>query len=217
MSRHAMSSKQASQVKRRGHAREREFNRVYGYEDDDINHSGASADCEIREGHEILEELHSHIGSSSRSVSVKGGNTIQIHLGNLPELTDKERYRILSHGPTCVDHGVSFAEQVNFLKTPSFWNKYLKKGDVMAYSYDDGKHVFFNMDDVVNFICERIEWRLLHTGRLKGDFVSGNSKKQLLTYEYRSKKKSFVLGAHGGSKGREFIEVLKANLRHYIA
>ena len=214
MSRHAMSSKQASQVKRRGHAREREFNRIYGYEDDEINHSGASADCEIREDHKILKELYKHIGTSSRSVSVKGGNTMQFHLGNIPELTNKEQMIVSKHpnGATIVDHGISFEAQIEALTSRTFWNKYLKKGDIMAYSYDDGRHLFFNMDDVIDFIINNITWRKIYTGRLKGDFG-----KQLLTYEYRAIKKSLNLGASSGEKGREFIEVLKANLRHYIA
>ena len=217
MSIHAMSSEQASRVKRRGHAREKEFNSVYGEEAAKINHSGASADCHIRKNHPILKELQAHIGSQSTSVSVKGGNTIQIHLGNLPELTDKERYHVVSRNPTRVDHGVAFEEQVASLKDRNFWSKYLKKGDVMAYSYDNGKHIFFNMDDVIDFICNRIEWRMIEdTGRLKGDFVNGDNRRQLFTYEYRSKKDSFVLGAHGGQKGRQLIEVLTAHVRHYI-
>ena len=216
MSIHAMSPEKASHVKLRGHQREREFNKVYGVLNAEVNFSGASADCQIRPDHPILSELRRYIGSDSRSVSVKGGNTIQIHLGNLPELTSKEEYRVVGSHPTIVEHGISFAEQERNLKDPSFWDKYLRKGDVMAYSYDDGQHIFFNMDDVIEFICENIEWRYLSTGRLKGDFVKGTQRQQLLTYEYRTKKKSFVLGAHGAKKGRDFIETLRKNVRHYI-
>jgi len=53
----------------------------------------------------------------------------------------------------------------------------------------------------------------LETGRLKGD-IQG---KQYLTYEYRSNKDLFVLGAHGGKKGKKFIDLLQKNLRHVIA
>jgi hypothetical protein len=213
---HAMSSEKASQKKRRGHQREREFNKVYGLLNAEVNFSGASADCEIRQNHPILLELRHSIGSNSRSVSVKGGNTIQFHLGNLPELTDKDEYRVIGSHPTVVEHGISFSEQERNLKDPAFWNKYLRKGDVMAYSYDNGQHIFFNMDDVIDFICNRIEWRYLSTGRLKGDFVDGEHRQQLLTYEYRAKKKSFVLGAHGSKKGRQFVETLRKNVRYYI-
>ena len=222
MSKHAMSSQQASQKKKQGHKREREFNKIYGDPDALINHSGASADCEISEGHEILETLQETIGTNSREVSLKGGNTIQIHLGNLPELTDKNSYTtfkaiIKNRKATCVKHGIPFSQQEESLRQKDFWDKYLKKGDILAYSYDDtgdGPHIFFNMDDVNDFIIKECEWRLLPTGRLKGN-IQG---KQYLTYEHRSDKPGqFVLGAHGGKKGKEFIDLLQKNLRHVIA
>jgi hypothetical protein len=218
MSKHGMTSQQASQKKKQGHKREREFNKIYGDPDASINHSGASADCEISEGHEILKALQETIGTNSREVSLKGGNTIQIHLGNLPELTDEANYTISknSKGHTCVEHGIPFSQQVESFRQKDFWNKYLKKGDILAYSYDDagdGSHIFFNMDDVNDFIINECKWRRLDTGRLKGD-IQG---KQYLTYEYRSKKGLFVLGAHGGKKGKQFIDLLQRNLRHVIA
>ena len=218
MSKHAMTSQQASQKKKQGHKREREFNKIYGDPDASINHSGASADCEISEGHEILKALQETIGTNSREVSLKGGNTIQIHLGNLPELTDEANYTISknSKGHTCVEHGIPFSQQVESFRQKDFWDKYLKKGDILAYSYDDagdGSHIFFNMDDVNDFIINECKWRRLDTGRLKGD-IQG---KQYLTYEYRSKKGSFVLGASGSNKGKQFIDLLQRNLRHVIA
>ncbi len=218
MSKHAMSSQQASQKKKQGHKREQEFNKRYGDPNASINHSGASADCEISEGHEILETLQETIGTNSREVSLKGGNTIQIHLGNLPELTDKANYTVSKNhkGETCVEHGIPFSQQVESFCQKDFWDKYLKKGDILVYSYDvegDGQHIFFNMDDVNDFIINECEWRLKDTGRLKGD-IQG---KQYLTYEYRRKAGQFVLGAHGGKKGKEFIDLLQKNLRHVIA
>jgi hypothetical protein len=218
MSKHGMTSQQASQKKKQGHKREKEFNKIYGDPDASINHSGASADCEISEGHEILKALQETIGTNSREVSLKGGNTIQIHLGNLPELTDEANYTISknSKGHTCVEHGIPFSQQVESFRQKNFWDKYLKKGDILAYSYDDagdGSHIFFNMDDVNDFIINECKWRRLDTGRLKGD-IQG---KQYLTYEYRAKKGSFVLGASGSNKGKQFIDLLQRNLRHVIA
>jgi len=212
MSIHAMSPQQASQVKRRGHAREKEFNLRYGNSDDSINYSGASADCNINVEHPIRAILEEKIGTKATAVSLKGGNTIQIHLGNLPELTDKNSYEVTGYHPTTVDHGISFSDQCTALKNVDFWNRYLKKGDILAYSYDNGKHIFFNMDDVIQFICDNCKWRKLETGRLKGDFGD----QQILTYEYRSKKNSFVLGAHGAKKGKQFIKLLETYLRHHI-
>tara|TARA_R110000796_G_scaffold250486_1_gene379510 strand:- start:1051 stop:1695 length:645 start_codon:yes stop_codon:yes gene_type:complete len=212
MSIHAMSSKQASLVKINGHKREVVFNQKYGNPDDEINWSGASADCEIHD-ESLINILRRTIGFPGNGVSLKGGNTIQIHLGNLPELTSKNKLIVEKNhkGHTKVGHGINFSEQVSVLKTKSFWNKYLRKGDVLAYSYDNGQHIFFNMDDVIDFIITECEWRLLDTGRLKGDFFGH----QHLTYEYRKKKGLFVLGAHGGRKGKEFIELLKNKIRSH--
>jgi hypothetical protein len=214
MSKNAMSSEQASAVKRQGHKREEKFNKRFGNENDKINYSGSSPDCLIREGHDILNTLKKSIGTDSRYVSIKGGNTIQIHLGNLPELTDKSAYTTRRNwkGQTCVEHGIPFQQQERQLRQKSFWDTYLKKGDVLAYSYDNGKYIWFNMEDVINFVIKECKWRFLETGRLKGD-IQG---KQYLTYEYRAKKDSFVLGAHGGKKGKEFIELLQSNIRHCI-
>jgi len=212
MSIHAMSSKQASLVKRRGHQREAIFNQKYGNPYDEINWSGASADCEIHD-ESLINILKTIIGFPGNGVSLKGGNTIQIHLGHLPELTDRQALIVEKNnkGQTKVEHGVSFPEQVSVLKTKSFWNKYFRKGDILTYSYDNGQHIFFNMNDVINFIITECEWRLLDTGRLKGDFFG----QQYLTYEYRNKKRCFVLGAHGGKKGKQFIELLKNNIRSH--
>jgi len=73
------------------------------------------------------------------------------------------------------------------------------------------------MIDVINFIVERCTWRLLSTGRLKGDFEDKSSKSKkraILTYEYRTKHKSYFLGASGG-QGKFFIQLLKQNICYY--
>ena len=214
-SKHAMTSKKASQVKKKGHKREEIFDERFGFGDAEINYSGASADNYIREDHPILEDLKKEIDTNSNSVSLKGGNTIQIHLGNIPELTNKESYKVskLRNGATRVEHQVPFEEQTKVLRSSEFWKKYLKKGDILSYAEND-KYIFFNMDDVISLICEECKWRVLPTGRLKGDFYNPEKGKevQYLTYEYRKKKRSFVLGAHGGQKGKDFIGLLRQRI-----
>ena len=223
-SKHAMSSGKASAVKRSGHKKEQEFNQKFGDPNAKINTSGASADCHIQAsnpaGKMLLESLEKAIASKSNSVSLKSSNTIQIHLGNLSELTDKNGYKVgqTPDGHTSVDHGISFSDQEKQLRNKSFWDKYLRKGDILSYRQKNGSHVFFNMDAVIDFIVSKCTWRILATGRLKGDFYDSSRKsvKQYLTYEYRSKKNAFVLGAHGGKKGYEFIQLLKLNLKHHV-
>jgi len=217
-SKHAMTSTQASKVKLAGHKKEKVFDQKFNKGKGKINYSGASADCTIDKDDPILPLLEKKIGLKARTVSLKSSRTIQIHLGNIPELTDKQKYSIVSTNPTCVDHKISFAKQVEALESVSFWNKYLNKGEYLVYQQKDGSYVFFSMPEVINFIIAKCIWRKLPTGRLKGDFFhkTKNKNVQILTYEYRSKKKMFVLGAHGGSKGFEFIELLKLNLKHHI-
>ena len=211
MSIHAMSSKQASAVKRGGHKREEKFNRKMGYDDAEINWSGSSADCLIdpEKLSPSLEEWITKKGISLEGgVSMKGGTTLQFHLGNIPELTDKQNYSTAKNnkGQTCVDHGISFEDQLRSLRSPEFWSKYLRKGELLCYEDEESEEYnYFKMSDVISYICGECDWRILPTGRLKGDFHG----KQILTYEYRKKKKSFVLGAHGGENGKKFIKLLK--------
>lgn len=203
-----MSSKQASQVKRRGHAREERFNRYFDPGCQEINYSGPTADCNIAD-QELLKILQQHDILKEGvvpTISLKGGNTIQIHLGNLPELTDQ--YSVQPGKHTIVHHGISFSDQKKQLLSPIFWRKYLKKGNILCYDYDDGNYIFFDMEDVISFIVKNTHWRYLPTGRIKGDLHG----KQYFTYEYRTKKDSFVLGAHGAKKGRDFINLIEQNV-----
>jgi hypothetical protein len=219
MSKHGMSSLQASLVKRRGHQKEEEFNSRFGVEDYEINFSGSSADNIIAKNSSLFQALCAkfHIHECDLlDVSLKSGNTIQIHLGSIPELTNKTLLGVHTqrNQPTMVTHGVTFSKQESVLKTKDFWNKYLKKGRILCY-HGEREYSFFDMKEVIEFITSNCHWRILETGRLKGDFMHDGRRKQFLTYEYRSKKKQFVLGAHGGKKGKEFISLLKENIKSY--
>jgi hypothetical protein len=106
------------------------------------------------------------------------------------------------------------------LKSRSFWVRYVGKGHFYVQLEKDQKsYTYFSMNDVIRFICERTEWRLLETGRIKGDLpekTSGGKVKKaaVLTFEYRPEHGSFVLGAHGGENGYRFCNILKQNLDH---
>jgi hypothetical protein len=213
---HAMTSEQASEKKIRGHKNEIDFNERFGNKSWKISYSKPTSDCAVSDK-AVLKRLIDDLGVKSGNVSLKSGNTIQIHLGWISELTDRDKWtqclRKIKLGKkfcTSSDHGLSFEKQQQVLKGYEFWKKYLGKGDILCYRASETTWLFFNMDIVIDFITRRITWRLLKTGRIKGDF--GNT--QLLTYEYRPEehKKRFVLGAHGGRKGWEFIETLKEQI-----
>jgi len=213
---HAMGSDQAREKKLMGHQRESDFNNIFGDKDSVINYSGSTNDCEITDK-KLMDTLQKKLHVKSNKVSLKRGDTIQIHLGWIPELTNREHWmahltkvQVKNRVCTTSEHGIPFNDQVLVLKSFDFWKKYLGKGDILCYSDVENIWFFFNMDDVLNFIINNIEWRLLETGRIKGDFNG----RQILTYEYRpeSHKRCFVLGAHGGKKGKEFIEILLKNI-----
>lgn len=143
----------------------------------------------------LLETLNTAIGPlKTGAASLKSGNNLQFTLGNIPEITDAE-------------------DKLSAMSKRSLWEKYLAKShsanpaSILCYKTDAG-WTFFNMGDVLDFIVARATWRLLPSGRIKGDF-NGT---QYLTYEYRSTHGSYFLGANG-NKGKPFIALLKANLR----
>ena len=197
-------------VKIRGHKNETLFNKLFGNPDADLSYTRNRPDCEVTSTYH-LKELSS-LSPTGNSVSLKAGNTWQIHLGEIPELTNTSVWhktlerRAPSPGQKPItrgDHGIPWDSQKEQLKSVVFWNKYLKKGDLLCYYDKICNWTFFNMDQVIRFITEFGTWRLINTsGRIKGDFfnTSGKLLEGIITYEYRSEehKKTFVLGAHGG-------------------
>jgi hypothetical protein len=187
-----------SEKKKTGHKREDVFGDRFC--DPTATTYKAEADKTIT-NKELLATLNAGIGPiKTGATSLKSGNNLQFTLGNIPEITDAE-------------------DKLAAMSKRALWEKYLAKShsgnpaSVLCYKHEDG-WTLFNMDDVLNFIVEKATWRVLSTGRIKGDFADGSSKgySQYLTYEYRDTHKSYFLGANGG-KGKSFIALLKANLR----
>ncbi len=87
-----MTESQGRAVKQNGHKREEVFNKKFGDPKAKINYSGASADCAICKSDPVLTSLKNKIGVDYNKVSLKGGKTIQIHLGKIPELTDFDHW-----------------------------------------------------------------------------------------------------------------------------
>ena len=230
MSKHSMSSEKASRVKRSGHSEEIKFNSLFtnitlNKIGNDINLSGASSDCEIDIGC-YIDRLALEFGDLERySVSLKSGKTWQFHLGKLPELSDIDFYKNsikrvevkTDKFETWGKHHRSFNKQKEVLSSKIFWNKYLKKGNLLCYNNKMGDYHFFLMDDVINFIINNFNWRLLDTGRIKGDSsYKGRELKGIITFEFRdeSHKSCFVLGAHGAKNGYRLYKILCENLKN---
>ena len=77
--------------------------------------------------------------------------------------------------------------------------------------------IFFNIDEIINFIADNCIWRKLATGRIKGDFKDNTKKgfSQYITYEFRNTHNSYFLGFNG-NKGKKFIELLMMNINYII-
>ena len=193
--------KNGKQKKLDGHQREKDFLVKYNSDDADkpIEY-GPTSDTSICSTHPICSILKETINPSNLFVSNKSGKNIQVVLGKIPELNQ-----------VSVDSLNSDKEIVRRI-----FNKYLKKSEsvkpagILVYKdTENNSWIFFNMDDVVNYIVEKCSWRMLISGRIKGDFADNSKKgfRQYITYEYRSTHSSHLLGMNCG-KGLEFIKLL---------
>ena len=82
--------------------------------------------------------------------------------------------------------------------------------------YDTTNWLIFDSQDIIDLMQDPniVKWRILDSGRVKGDFYENDSKRTIFTLEYRAEihKKQFVFGAHGGGAG----EKLKYYLKEYL-
>lgn len=227
MSKHGMSSTKASHIKRGGHLREQIFSNQFtrgrmSVLNEQVNYSGSSADGEIT--NEAFNWIIADLKSKDGSVSIKGGSNFQFHLGNIPELIDyntlveerkpspKRPLKLETHFTS----SISGEEQLAALKSRKFWEKYLKKGEILAIDHE-GKWYFFSLDDIIDLLISGkfLAWRILPTGRIKGDcFFRDGLKRVGITFEHRFEKNQSVLGAHGGGAGKKvFFPWLKDHLK----
>lgn len=228
-----MSSYKASMVKKMGHNEEVKFNFLFGDKSlDELNFSGASEDC-IVEKKQFIEKIQQELDFSEDflSVSLKSGKTWQFHLGVIDEISSLEYIRehidVVQNENgkemTIVKHSKTFDEQLIVLTSKSFWNKYLKKGNLLCYNDKLGNYTFFEMDKVIETIIHNFNWRLLESGRIKGDCeINRKICKGVITLEYRNEehKKSLVLGSSGGNgksaNGYRLFLFLKERIKYSV-
>jgi hypothetical protein len=217
---------EGNDYKKIGHNAERLFNAIFGDAAAEISYTKEVPDSIITrpEHHKVIKKLC----QETPTVSLKGSNTWQIHLGRIEELTDIDIWNKTFGGKvdlrgkkaSCGEHGISWKKQETMLARREFWERYFKKGNLLCYYNKLGQWTFFNFDAVIGYIVANAKWRLLPTGRIKGNFENekGKTIKGVLTYEYRaeSHKKCFVLGAHGGTKqsanGLRLFKLLQSHI-----
>ena len=194
-----------------GHKRENDFHQQFNPSLVGKICYANKSDGSVDPGHPITEIFKDKFNLNQFNSSNKSGNNLQFTLGKIPELEGEDRLTYIQ----------------NKENSKKLFEKYLKKtesdapADLLVYKDSRRKNwVFFKMDDVVNYITEKCTWRQLVSGRLKGDFPDNSRKgiSQYLTYEYRTKHKSYFLGLNG-NKGYHFIRLLMHNelgIPHHI-
>ena len=213
MAKHSMSSYKASMVKKIGHSEEVKFNFLFGNNTlDNLNFSGASEDCIVeKEDFKSVIKKELNYNENDFTVSLKSGKTWQFHLGVINEISTLDfikkniSTKVLDNGKdlTIVKYSKSFEEQLKVLKSYSFWAKYLKKGSLLCYNEKEHQsYTFFEMNMVINSIIKHVKWRILESGRIKGDCIINNKLcSGVITLEFRNDdhKQCLVLGSSGGS------------------
>ena len=170
-------------------------------------------------------EIYYAIGAEGE-LMLRVGKNWQFHLGDLPEIGSINYFvnsiRKIKIGEKELEYGSydkDWDTQIKQLKSASFWEKYFCKGrSVFCFSNDNYEYFFFNIHDMVDYIIANTKWRLLDTGRIKGDlFLEDGKSIAIFTIEFRneSHKKCFVLGAHGGGKGIQLFLILLRKIKHY--
>jgi hypothetical protein len=208
--------------KKEGHRKEKTFNQKYHPECTTLTMK-AESDCQIDINHQILLTLRDkEIISSNeeRNTSNKSGNTIQFVLG-VPEINS------LSHN-----------ERLNYVieNIEELSNKYLKKNksdrpaDLLVYDTGESR-LFFNMDEVINFIVvnckfrntkirsqQGIEYLNNKSKCIYGDFEDDSKKgiRKYLTIENRGKNHNHsIFFGINGECGIKFINLIKNNVKYY--
>jgi len=170
-------------------------------------------------------EISKTIGTEG-ALMLRVGKNWQFHLGDLPEIGSTSYFaksiksvKIKNKLLECGTYDKDWDTQVKLLKSLSFWEKYFCKGNnVFCFSNDNYEYFFFNIHDMVQYITTNTKWRLLETGRIKGDlFLDDRTSLTIFTIEFRneSHKKCFAFGAHGGGKGIQLFLILLRNIKHY--
>jgi hypothetical protein len=177
----------------------------------------------------LFKESHPEISNSIETegkLMLRVGKNWQFHLGDLPEIgsinffaKSIKKVKFKNKTLECGTYDKDWDTQIKQLKSFSFWEKYFCKGhNVFCFSNDNYEYFFFNIHDMVQYIITNTKWRLLETGRIKGDlFLEDGTSITIFTIEFRneSHKKCFAFGAHGGGKGIQLFLILLRNIKHY--
>lgn len=191
-------------VRSLGHKRERIFLSQFDPSKTVSTHKSvkAEADTTINKAHPVFRLLVEMLNVTGNCVTNKGGSSIQLVLGRLEEIQISQRIVDKLNG------------DIGFVR--NLFEKYLAKSmsgkpaHILAYLHEPRKSwVMFNVEHVIDYLCEKCQWRLTPSGRsIKAD-IKDHSKKgqrQYITIEFRKGKGMFL--GFNSKTGKQFIELL---------
>lgn len=147
-----------------GHQHEDDFGRVWC--DETSTMYGPTSDKVITHKG-LIQVLQTKLGIIPHGVSIKSGSNLQFTLGNIPEITDAQ-------------------DKLYAISQRSVWETYLAKcrsacpANTLVYR-GDKLWTFFAMKDIVEFIVSSCRWRMLPSGRIKGNFKNASKKASVNT------------------------------------
>jgi hypothetical protein len=145
------------------------------------------------------------------SYVLKSGNNWQFHLGSFKPFTEKWEVEYLNDGKI-LKYNIPQNSINQDLRSEVFLKSFMLKGDFFVI-YDTPNWLIFDSEELMKLMqdSEFVEWRILESGRIKGDVIVNKMKRTVFTLEYRAEvhKKQFVFGAHGGGAGEKLKNILK--------
>ena len=197
-SNHAMSSGQARSIKRRGEFLRAKFKRQCCNQEGEI------------EPH-FLQGISGSTPKSAGTYIMKTGKNGQFHLGSLRRYQKAWQVSISDCGKL-ITYGQSFDKIKSDLYSREFLECFILKENFLVLMHNES-WLIFSSKDILTILqdSEMIRWRVLESGRIKGDMTTHNGKRAIFTIEYRPEKhkQSFVIGAHGGGAGARLGDHLR--------
>jgi hypothetical protein len=145
---------------------------------------------------------------------LKSGKNWQFHLGTFSPYTENWGVQYYLDGKIIKFLSLK-TKIIDDLRDEKFIKLFMLKGNFFTI-YDAPNWLIFDAKDIINLMedSDFIQWRILETGRIKGDIYFENIKRTIFTMEYRAEihKKQFVFGAHGGGAGEKLKNILKNKL-----
>jgi hypothetical protein len=161
---------------------------------------------------EYLQGLSNQNGDGT--YILKSGNNWQFHLGSFKPFTENWKVEFLNGGKI-LKYNIPKNIINQDIQSAVFLKSFMLKGDFFVI-YETPNWLIFDSEDIMKLMqdSEFVEWRILESGRIKGDIIVNKIKRTIFTLEYRAEvhKKQFVFGAHGGGAGEKLKNILKQTL-----